>query len=141
MTVCVVDVSEKEEAKLNVQLNNPDMQGDWDLDKLANLSLDFGFELPELGFANSTAQFLFDWDDRFTELFDTPEADAEKGKLAEIKRARADGMERLKEKNNADFYAVVVFADEAERKNFFKRIHVPTTEIYITSEQVYRLAE
>ena len=41
LTVCVVDVDEKEEATLNVQLNNPSMQGWWDMDKLADMTDDF----------------------------------------------------------------------------------------------------
>ena len=34
LQVSVVDVDEREEKILNVQLNNPSMQGDWDMDKL-----------------------------------------------------------------------------------------------------------
>lgn len=57
LTVCVVDVDEKEEATLNVQLNNPSMQGEWDLDKLANLTEDFDLDLSDdLGFTDSDAR-------------------------------------------------------------------------------------
>ena len=64
-----------------------------------------------------------------------------KRKLQEIKDARQTMNEKLEKKNNANFYAVVVFADEQERKEFFRRIHVPDTEDYITVEQVERLTE
>lgn len=141
LTVCVVDVDERQEAKLNVHLNNPSMQGEWDLDRLAMVTEDFDLSLDDLGFSKQEAEFLFDGDDRFTELYDTPEAAEEKEKLGEIKSARESMNEKLKQKNNADFYAVVVFADDAERKEFFRRIHVPETEQYITLEQVERLAE
>jgi hypothetical protein len=141
LTVCVVDVDERTEAKLNVQLNNPSMQGDWDTDKLANLWTDFEFDSDELGFSKDDAQFLFDGDDRFTELFDTPEADAEKTGLQQIKEERGAMNAKLKEENDASFYAVVVFADQTERDAFFKAIHVPKEENYITADQVYRLTE
>lgn len=141
LTVCVIDVDERDEARINVQLNNPSMQGDWDLDKLANMTEEFCLGLDDLGFSKQDAAFLFDGDSRFTELYDTPEAEEEKAKLAEIKEARQKMNARLKEKNNADFYAVIVFSDEYERTNFFRRIHVPKTEEYITAEQVERLAE
>lgn len=141
LTVCQIDVDERKEAELNVQLNNPSMQGDWDLDKLANMSLDFDLSFSEMGFADGEAEFLFDGDERFTELFDTPEADGEKEKLREIKEERGQMNEKMKEKNNADFYAVVVFADDMERKEFFRRVHVPESEYYLTAEQVYRLGE
>lgn len=141
LTVCVIDVDEREEAKLNVQLNNPSMQGEWDLDKLAVLSDDFDLSMEDLGFSKQDAAFMFDGDERFTDLYDTPEADEEKEKLGEIKQARENMNTRLKEKNNADFFAVIVFADHKERDEFFKRIHVPSDEQYITLEQVERLSE
>lgn len=141
LTVCVINVDERQEAKLNVQLNNPSMQGEWDLDKLAEMTTDFDLSLDDMGFNKHDAEFLFDGDDRFTDLYDTPEAEGEKEKLQQIKDARGAMNEKLRQKNNADFYAVVVFADDKERKEFFKRIHVPETENYITLEQVERLAE
>lgn len=74
LTVCVIDVDEREEAQLNVQLNNPSMQGDWDLDKLAIMADDFSLSMDDLGFSKEDAAFLFDGDDRFTELYNTTEA-------------------------------------------------------------------
>ena len=117
------------------------MQGEWDLDKLANLTTEFNLDLNDLGFSSQDAAFLFDGDERFTELYDTPEAEIEKGKLEEIKNVRAESKERLKEKNNADFYAVIVFSNDEEKKEFLKSIHVPPTEQYITVNQVKRLLE
>lgn len=139
LTVCVIDVDEREEARLNVQLNNPDSQGDWDLDRLAGLAEDFNLSLEDMGFSENTAQFLFDGDDRFTELFDTPEADAEKGKLRAIKEDRANMKERHKQEQAVNWFTVIVFANEEERKAFHKEIHVPLSEEYVAVEQVYRL--
>lgn len=139
LTVCVIDVDEREEAKLNVQLNNPDSQGDWDLDKLAGLTEEFDLSLEDMGFSENTAQFLFDGDERFTALFDTPEADAEKGKLRAIKEDRANMEKRQKAEDAINWYTVIVFANEEERKAFHKEIHVPLSEEYVAPEQVYRL--
>lgn len=139
LTVCVIDVYERNEVKINVQLNNPSMQGTWDLDKLANITMDFDLSLNDMGFSKYDAEFLFDGDERFTNLYDTPEAEYEKEKISEIKKVRSESMQKLKEKNNVNFYAVVVFANEQERSEFFKKIHVPATEDYITVEQVERL--
>lgn len=58
--VAIIDVDEKTEKKLNVQLNNPSMQGDWDLDELFNLSQDVSFE--DMGFNKSDIDFMFDGD-------------------------------------------------------------------------------
>ena len=140
LTVCVVDVDEREEAALNVQLNNPSMQGDWDLDKLAQVSEDYDLSMTDdLGFTQNDVDFMFDGDERFSQLFDTPEANDTKDKIDKVKQARSESVEKLKEKNSIDWYAVVVFADEKDRDAFFKEISVPKYEQYITAEQVRRL--
>lgn len=139
LTVNVVDVSEREEAELNVQLNNPSMQGDWDLDKLANMAEEFSLSVDDMGFSQADAEFLFDGDDRFTELFNTPESDNVKSKLKEIKSARTHMNESLKEKGRIDFFSVIVFSGPEERELFHRSINVPVSEQYITPEQIKRL--
>ena len=51
LTVCVIDVDEKQEAKLNVQLNNPSMQGEWDVEKLWEITQDFDLSMEDMGFS------------------------------------------------------------------------------------------
>lgn len=138
LTVCVVDVDEAEEAKLNVILNNPSMQGEWDIERLAQMTEDFNITLQDMGFTDFDVDFMFDGDDRFSELCNTKEAEEVKDKLSEIKNVRKEGMERLKERNAADFYATIVFEDEKDRDEFFRSISVPKYEQYITAEQVRR---
>lgn len=60
LEVCVVDVDEREEAALNVQLNQRSMQGDWDPGKLEALVNDFGFDPREdLAFMDADIKALF----------------------------------------------------------------------------------
>lgn len=139
LTVCVVDVPEKEEAKLNVLLNNPSMQGDWDFDKLANMSEDFSISLADMGFTKSDVDFMFDGDDRFSDLYETEEAHAMKNDLEKIKAERQKGAQLLKDRNNINFYCIVVFEDENEKKKFFKEINIPVNEECITLEQLKRI--
>lgn len=140
LTVCVVDVDEREEAALNVQLNNPSMQGEWDLDKLANMTEEFDLDLSEdLGFTDSDIDFMFEGDDRFSKLFETKEGEDMRGKLNEVKAARAESAERLKERNSIDWYTVIVFENEEERNAFMQSISIPKHEKYITEDQLKRL--
>lgn len=139
LTVCVIDVDEREEAQLNVQLNNPSMQGDWDLDKLAIMANDFSLDMEDLGFSKEDAAFLFDGDDRFTELYNTPEANQVKGELKRIKEARSTMNEKLKEGGRIDFYTCIVFSSPEERERFHKEINIPISEQYITADQVRRI--
>lgn len=141
LTVCVVDVDEREEAALNVQLNNPSMQGEWDLDKLANMTEEFDLDLSEdLGFTESDIDFMFEGDDRFSQLFDTKEGENMRGDLEKVKEARAMSAEKLKERNGIDWYTVIVFENERDRDLFMKEISIPKHEKYITEDQVRRLA-
>lgn len=141
LDVCVIDVDEKEEAILNVQLNNPSMQGDWDLDKLALITEQFDTDFDEMGFSKLDVDFMFDGDDRFSEMFETPEAQEVKQGLAEVKEAREKGKERLQERNNLNWYSVIVFEDEAAKAAFYKLINTPLSEEYLTVDKIMRLQD
>lgn len=142
LTVCVVDVDEKEEATLNVQLNNPSMQGEWDLDKLAMMGEEFDLDFAEdLGFSESDIDFMFEGDERFSQLFETQEKEDMRGDLEAVKEARRESVERLKERNSIDWFTVIVFENEADRDAFMKEISIPKHEKYITEDQVRRIAK
>lgn len=140
LTVCVVDVDEREEAALNVQLNNPSMQGEWDLDKLASMSEEFDLDLSEdLGFTESDIDFMFEGDDRFSQLFETKEGEDMRGKLDAVKQARKESADKLKDRNSIDWYTVIVFENEEDRNAFMQSISIPKHEKYITEDQLNRL--
>lgn len=139
LDVCVIDVDERTEAKLNVILNNPSMQGDWDLDLLAGINEGFDISFDEMGFSKLDIDFMYDGDDRFTELFETPEAEEVKTGLEEVKAARQAGKERLQERNNLNWYSVIVFEDEEAKKRFYKLINTPLSEEYLTVDKIMRL--
>ena len=141
LTVCVVDVDEREEATLNVQLNNPSMQGEWDFDKLAMLAEDFELDLKDdFGFTETDIDFMFEGDDRFSQLFDTQEGENMRGDLEKVKEARKKSVEKLKDRNSIDWYTVIVFENEKDRDSFMKEISIPKYEKYITEDQVRRIA-
>lgn len=139
LDVCIVDVDERTEAKLNVILNNPSQQGDWDLGKLAEMTEEFGIDFDDMGFSKLDVDFMYDGDERFTEMFETPEAEAVKQGLEEVKAARQAGNERMQDKNNINFYSVIVFEDEKAKAEFYRKISVPLSEEYITADKVLRL--
>lgn len=142
LTVCVVDVDEREEAKLNVQLNNPSMQGEWDFDKLAMMSEEFDLDLQEdMGFTESDVDFMFDGDDRFSQLFDTKEKEDMRGTLEDIKAARKKLRENVKEMDKIDWYTVIVFENAEDREAFMKEISIPIHEKFVTEEQVRRICK
>lgn len=141
LDVSVICVDEREEAKINVQLNNPSMQGEWDVDALADLAIGLNIDMSDFGFSNTDVDFMFNGDDRFSELYDPPEVDEEKNKLQEIKDAREMGKERLADRGNINFYTVLVFENEDERAEFHKKIGIPVYEEYISLSQIDRYLE
>ena len=142
LTVCVVDVDEREEAALNVQLNNPSMQGDWDYDKLAMMAEEFDLDMKEdMGFTELDVDLMFEGDDRFSQLFENKEVEDLKGAVQEVKNTKAASLERMKEKDSIDWYVVIVFDNQDKKNDFLKEISIPKYERYITEEQVRRLAK
>ena len=140
LTVCVVDVDEREEATLNVQLNNPSMQGDWDFDKLAMMADDFDLDLKDdLGFTELDIDLMFEGDDRFSELFENKEVEDLRGAVENVKNTKAASIERMKEKDSIDWYVVIVFDNQDKKNDFLKEISIPKYERYITEDQVRRI--
>lgn len=139
--VTTVDVDEKEEATINVLMNNPALMGDWDIDKLADMKIDYEIDFIDMGFDDLDVDFLFEGDERFSELFDTPEVEQEKEKIQQVRRSRGQAKERLSEDNKADFYSMVVFESQKAKEEFYKRMSVPAYEDVLTVEQIERAFE
>ena len=134
------NADEREEAALNVQLNNPSMQGEWDLDKLANISEEFDLDLSDdLGFTETDIDFMFDGDDRFSQLFESEEGEKMRGDLEAVKAARKESAEKLKERNSIEWYVGIVFETKEDRERFLREISIPIHEQYVTEEQVRRI--
>lgn len=138
----MVDVDEREEATLNVQLNNPSMQGDWDFDKLANMAEEFDLDLADdCGFTETDIDLMFDGDDRFSQLFQSKEAEDLRKSVEKVKNAKTASIERMKEKDCIDWFVVIVFDTQQKKIDFLKEISIPKYEQYITEDQVRRIAK
>jgi len=140
LTVAVVDLNDKDEKILNVQLNNPSMQGKFDIELLGELALGEGINFDELGFDSFDVNMMFGNDERFAELFtDTEEVKAVKAEISEIKEHRDSMNEKYNTEQNADFYFVVVCENQAEKDALLKKMSVPLYEKFITSKELQRL--
>ena len=104
------------------------------------MSEDFDLDLKDdMGFTESDIDFMFEGDDRFSQLFDTQEGENMRGDLEAVKAARKQSAEKLKERNSINWYTVIVFENEKDRDAFMKEISVPKYEQYVTEEQVRRI--
>lgn len=137
--VTAIDVSEREEKQLNVLLNNPSVQGEFDIDLLGQMIQDSGLTPDEMGFTDSDMAFLFDGDPRFTRLFeDTPEVEATKEKVREVREARSTSMQEMKDAQSAEFFCMLVFQDEATKKSFLRAAGIPVFEQYVNGAALAR---
>lgn len=137
LQVAVVDVNERDERILNVQLNNPSMQGEWDLDKLADLADSSAISPDEFGFSDGDIAVMFGGDERMEELMGDVEGVTEaKNTLREIKEHRAESMARMQEAQAADFYFTVVCETEAQKKAILKALGVPDWEAFAPGKRL-----
>lgn len=139
LMVNVIDVDEREEAQLNVQLNNPDLMGDWDFGKLADMAGEFDLSFEDMGFSDMSVDMMFDGDDRFSALLDNDDVNGAESDMAEIKAARQRIRDDETEKDGINYYATIVFHDETAKKRFMQAISINTWEQYVTLEQVLRV--
>lgn len=142
LDVSVCDLSDAQELEMLVYLNNPATQGIFDIDLLADLNLEMGVGFEAMGFDQLDVDFMFDGDARFSHLFqDAPEVAVTKEKLEAVKAAREKGVERMAEKNDAEFYFVVVCRDDEERDECMKRLGVPKHEQFVSADALLGVTE
>jgi hypothetical protein len=139
LQVAVIDVDEAEEKALNVQMNNPSMMGEWDLEKLAALNIESGVSFEDMGFSKLDVDFLFDGDERFSEMFhDTPDVKQAKDTLRDIKKDRAEMAEKMKKEQSAAFYFTVVCESKDEKAQALSELGLPVYEQFISWSAVKR---
>jgi len=155
LTVSMVELSEAEEIKANVLLNNQGVMGEWDIDKLAELKelipdLDFK---DDLGFDQADMDVMFAGMDALTS-FDTPQEEkTEIEHMAEIdafKAAKKSQRENIKnqEAETGDTWAVanddnlltIVFNTNAEKRDFMKRARRDPKEKFIKPSILWDIA-
>lgn len=136
LDVAVIDVSEEEEKRLNVALNNQSIQGSWDIELLGELVI--GSEDLDL------ASMGFDDADIFKMLGDTSESQSSEKLLSlgqKIRESRDLYTEIAKKnasKNDDEFYCVMVFRSMVQRDEFLKLAELPKGR-YQSGEEFMRI--
>lgn len=135
LQVAVVDVDESEEKALNVQMNNPSMQGDWDVDKLRSLVIDDNVNPFDMGFSDFDIEALMGGEvaEYFSDTEDIVEA---KETLREIKETRKQQQDKLQKENSQDYYVTAVFASVEQKREFLKKLGVPQYEDFIPGKKL-----
>lgn len=133
LRVACVDLDEKTEREQNIFFNNPEAQGEFDLEKLETLFTDEDCKLN----IDATG---YDIADVYKTFGDAPlnHQPDELLRLSEQLRSAADRHKKIKEKTNArdemDYYLVVVFPSNAARKRFTDERGLPDNRFVTPSD-------
>jgi len=138
LLVAVIDVTLKEEKVLNVQLNNPSMMGDWDNDKLFEMTSDGSITPDEFGFSDGDIAVMFGHDEIDALTTDSDEVKDSKETLNKIKKHRAESIEKMKGAQCADFYFVVVCESVEQKRALLDLLKVPYWEDYMNGAVLAR---
>lgn len=138
LDVLAVDVDEQTEKKLNVRLNNPNMTGQYDYEKLASLFIDDGIDFKDVGFTQADVEVMFNE----TELskmagYELPEevkSDVEQ--IKHMKEKRKTAMATYKNLENEEYYTIMVFDSPQNLQKFKARFNLNASEKYVSGEEV-----
>lgn len=121
LTVCRIDVDEKEEKRLNILLNNPLAQGAYESESLEKLIRDIDLDIDSIGFDRVDIAAICT-SDSFADLFSEEKEPAKKeiGELEAMKERRKKAKEENQSLDDAEFYCVLVFKDRSELDSFLK---------------------
>lgn len=113
LTVAVVDVDDKREKELNVLLNNQEVSGEWDFEKLQEILNEV--DLLNTGFDH--AEFLRMFGEAPSQA-DNSHQDALREQAEQLKATYEKLTQAHRSVDDQDFYHVVVFGSLAERTEF-----------------------
>ena len=162
LQVSMINVDEETEVKINIFLNNPAAQGEWDNELLQEIKLSY----PDIDFQKGLAfdmldmQYIFAGSSLFDDdnnLFDTnPEQNdivdmVEQAKKADrLKEARQAERDMRKAENRSDddyqakyddYTLTLVFENNAAKQDFCRRAHIETKEKFVKSSILYDVAD
>jgi len=143
LTVAMIDVDEKQEAAINVFLNNPSAQGEWDtfaLQDMKGIFPDLDFET-DMGFDESDVRMMFGRQEEETKLAEE-QAKAEEYTADHFRQAKKETRENAKRDNgqgdsynlaDSDYVVQIVFPNNHEKREFMRKIRKKPEEKFLKS--------
>jgi hypothetical protein len=141
LTVAALDVPPAVEKELNIFLNNPAAQGNFDFALLGEVIGDEDLDLEGLGFDLAELARLCPDVERLEDLLkEESEAARETAQgLDEVKRHRADYKQRMNQADDSEFYCVLVFQDRAQTDAFLAGVGADLNSRYVDGGRVAEL--
>ena len=150
LKVEIIDVDEKTEKELNITLNNPNVGGDWDYDKMRELIPDIDYKnagltdedlsLIGIDFTLQTEEESF-LADALEELSEPIEQQREERKQA-VKEMKAQIRDKAEEKvKEMESYVMVNFQNFDSKAEFMERFGYHPQDKFIQGEYLVKLIE
>lgn len=136
--VAIVEMSEEQEAKALVRLNNQNLQGDWNTDILQELSALVSYD--DMMFDKVDLAFMYD-DVALPEFDGGATATETKDALTDIKADRKAMQQKQTKENNGDYYVTVVCKDADEKHRLMKLLKLPKGESFIAPGELFAALE
>lgn len=136
LRVAAIDVSDAKEKELCVLLNNPEAQGEWDLEALRGMFDDKSLTLEGMGFDGADLFRIFGED--VTKTDDVDGLDELANKVRSIAQTYDTIRDKNKGKNSEWFYVVVVFRDAADLREYLEDAGLPQNR-YQSGAELRRL--
>jgi ParB-like chromosome segregation protein Spo0J len=131
----VIDVPENIEKEMNILLNNQEAQGDWDMEALAGMLRDKDLDLAGAGLDHADVFRMFG--DGLAVERDDP-LDELAAKVREARDRYNQIQDSNEERENTEFYMVVVFRNGLQLSEFLKAGGLPDNR-YQSGEEIMRL--
>lgn len=130
LTVAQIDVSDKQEKELNIALNNPNLQGEYDFEVLKDLFKDIDIE--NTGFTDYDLSIIGVEQD----LEEVEKKEKSKEEIAADIQKVKDAKQKSKDKNvsQGENYIVVTFSSIEAKESFLDFIGFETDDRYIKGE-------
>lgn len=137
LDVAVIDVDEADEKAINVALNNQQAMGDWDFEELGKL-LEGDVDLGAMGFSDADVCNMFG--DRNAETRNAEHLMAMGESIRKAKEHYSKIKEKNRDKNDKEFFDIIVWPDKASRMNFWNEMgHADPSSKYKSGEEVTNL--
>jgi hypothetical protein len=143
LDVTWVSLDRAEHDELVVSLNNPNMQGEYDLVQLGDMFADNPALARASGFDRVDVSAMFPADGRFGEMFEParpiPEVQRDVVDLDKIRAAKKKSKADARERDALDFHVVLVAQDGATLQRLLRALGSDLDARYVDAERVLRL--
>lgn len=136
--VDAVDVDEKTEKELNIKLNNPNLQGQYDNESLADLMIGGDISISDVGFTQADAEVMFS-ETQLSMLngYEQPEeVKSDKETIQKMKEMRKTALKRYKQLESTEYFKVLVFDSPENLALFTEHFNLNGKERYISGEEL-----